>query len=66
MVWWLVIQVAWCRTLHKVDIPKEKSDYHGINIALGIIARVFEKAVYNTLALLNLLIVKVEIALVFC
>ena len=30
----------------KVDIPKEKSDYRGINIT-PVIARAFEKAVYN-------------------
>ena len=31
----------------KVDIPKEKSGYRGINIT-PVIARAFEKAVYNT------------------
>ena len=31
----------------KVNIPKEKSDYCGINFT-PVIARVFEKAVYNT------------------
>ena len=31
----------------KVDLSKEKSDYHCINIT-PVIARVFEKAVYNT------------------
>ena len=31
----------------KVDIPKEKSDYRGINIT-PVIARAFEEAVYNT------------------
>ena len=33
----------------KVDIPKEKSDYRGINIT-PVIARAFEKVVYNTFA----------------
>ena len=33
----------------KVDIPKEKSDYRGINIT-PVITRAFEKVVYNTFA----------------
>ena len=33
-------------TIPKVDIPKEKSDYRGINIT-PVIARAFEEAVYN-------------------
>ena len=33
--------------LPKVDIPKNKSDYRGINIT-PVIARAFEKCVYNT------------------
>ena len=43
--------MSWKRSninpIPKVDIPKEKSDYCGINIT-PVIARVFEKAVYNT------------------
>ena len=31
----------------KVDIPKEKSGYRGINIT-PVIARAFQKVVYNT------------------
>ena len=31
----------------KVDIPKEKSDYRGINIT-PVIARAFQKVVYHT------------------
>ena len=43
--------MSWKRSninpIPKVDIPKEKSDNRGINIT-PVIARVFEKAVYNT------------------
>ena len=34
-------------TIPKFDIPKEKSDFRGINIT-PVIARAFEEAVYNT------------------
>ena len=43
--------MSWKRSnrnpIPKVDIPKEKSDYCGINIT-PVIARAFEKVVYNT------------------
>ena len=43
--------MSWKRSninpIPKVDIPKEKSEYRGINIT-PVIARAFEKAVYNT------------------
>ena len=43
--------MSWIRSninpIPKVDIPREKSDYRGINIT-PVIARAFEKAVYNT------------------
>ena len=43
--------MSWKRSninlIPKVDIPKEKSDYRGINIT-PVIARAFEKVVYNT------------------
>ena len=43
--------ISWKRSninpIPKVDIPKEKSDYRGINIT-PVIARTFDKAVYNT------------------
>ena len=45
------VLMSWKRSninpIPKVDIPKEKSDYRGINITL-VIARASEKAVYNT------------------
>ena len=43
--------MSWKRSninpIPKVDLPKEKSDYRGINIT-PVIARAFEKVVYNT------------------
>ena len=45
------VLMSWKRSninpIPKVDIPKEKSDYRGINITL-VIARAFERTVYNT------------------
>ncbi|CAH3019894.1 unnamed protein product [Porites evermanni] len=59
----------------RVDIPKEKSDYRGINITPLIARALYNKAVYNTfgkeaveenLSTTRLLTMKVEIALVHC
>ena len=43
-MWWKRSNI---NPIPKVDIPKEKSDYRGINIT-PVIARAFEKVVHNT------------------
>ena len=67
-------KIKYINPIPKDGIPKEKSEYRSINIT--VIARAFEKAVYNTFvkdaveenlsSTQILLIMKVEIAPVHC